>query len=89
MTPEQVMDIGHQAMQVTVTLMTILLIPSLIVGLLVSIIQAATQIHEMTLTFIPKLLVTMAVLVLAGPMMLRMLVEYLQAVIASVPTLTG
>jgi flagellar biosynthetic protein FliQ len=89
MTPEQVMDIGHQAMQVTVTLMTILLIPSLIVGLLVSIIQAATQIHEMTLTFIPKLLVTMEVLVLAGPMMLRMLVEDLQAVIASVPTLTG
>lgn len=89
MTPEQVMDIGHQAMQVTLTLMAFLLIPSLIVGLLVSIIQAATQINEMTLTFIPKLLVTMAVLVLAGPTMLRMLIEYLQGVIASIPALTG
>jgi flagellar biosynthesis protein FliQ len=83
------MDIGHHAMQVTVTLMAILLIPSLIVGLLVSIIQAATQINEMTLTFIPKLLMTMAVLVVAGPMMLRMLIEYLQQVIASIPALAG
>lgn len=89
MTPEQVMDIGHQAMQVTVTLMAILLLPSLLVGLLVSIIQAATQINEMTLTFIPKLLMTMAVLVIAGPMMLRMLIEYLQQVIASIPALAG
>ena len=89
MTPEQVMDIGHHAMQLTLVLMFILLVPSLIVGLLVSLLQAATQINEMTLTFIPKLLVTMAVLVFAGPMMLRMLTDYMQQIINSIPSIAG
>jgi flagellar biosynthetic protein FliQ len=89
MTPDQVMEIGNHAMQLTLVLMFILLVPSLIVGLLVSLVQAATQINEMTLTFIPKLLVTMAVLVFAGPMMLRMLTDYMQQIINSIPSLAG
>lgn len=89
MTPEQVMDIARHAMQLTLVLMAILLVPSLIVGLLVSIFQAATQINEMTLSFIPKLMVTMAVLVIGGPLMLRMLVEYIQQLMNDLPALVG
>jgi len=89
MTPEMVMDIAHHAMQLTLVLMVLLLVPALIVGLLVSLFQAATQINEMTLSFIPKLLVTMAVLVLGGPLMLRLIVEYTQRLFDSIPGVLG
>ena len=89
MTPEQVMDIARQAMQISLVLLSLLLLPALIVGLLVSIFQAATQINEMTLSFIPKLVVTMAILVLAGPLMLRMLMEYMQQLMTNLPAMVG
>ncbi len=83
------MELARHAMQLTLVLMVILLVPSLIVGLLVSIFQAATQINEMTLSFIPKLMVTMAVLVIGGPLMLRMLVEYIQQLMINIPGLVA
>ena len=89
MTPEQVMELANHAMQLTLILLALLLIPALVVGLLVSVFQAATQINEMTLSFIPKLLATMAVLIIAGPMILRMLVEYTEQLLKNLPALLG
>ena len=63
-------------LEVLLLLIMVILIPALLVGLLVSMFQAATQINEMTLSFIPKLIVTLLTLMLAGPWMLRLLIEY-------------
>ena len=63
--------------------------PALVVGLLVSMFQAATQINEMTLSFIPKLIITLVTVMLAGPWMLRLLVEYTQGLIHDIPFLVG
>jgi len=89
MTPETVIDLAQQALYVTMLLMLVLLVPALVVGLAVSIFQAATQINEMTLSFIPKLIVTMMVIVLAGPWMLRTLVSYTQRLIEDIPQMLG
>ena len=67
MTPETVMSIAYQAMMVTLYLGAPLLLTALLIGLLVSLFQAATQINEMTLSFIPKILGVFAVLIVAGP----------------------
>jgi len=89
MTPESVLTIFQQALEVLVVLILVLLIPALLVGLLVAMFQAATQINEMTLSFIPKLLVTLAVLMIAGPWMLQLLLDYTQRLINSIPSLIG
>ena len=89
MTPESVIDLAQQALYVTIMLLLVLLIPALVVGLAVSIFQAATQINEMTLSFIPKLIVTLMVVVFAGPWMLRTLVSYTQRLIEDIPQLLG
>lgn len=89
MTPEAVLTIFQQALEVMVVLILVLLIPALLVGLLVAMFQAATQINEMTLTFIPKLLVMFVVLVLLGPWTMRLLVDFLVRLIGSIPTLVG
>ena len=89
MTPETVMGIGQQAIFVTVLVAAPLLLTALVVGLAVSIFQAATQINEMTLSFIPKLLALAAVLVIAGPWMLRTLIDYTRHLIESLPSLIG
>ena len=89
MTPEMVVTIGRQALEMTLMLSAPLLLTALAVGLIVGIFQAATQINEMTLSFIPKLLAMAAVLALTGPWMLRHLVEYTRNLIQSIPTLIG
>ncbi len=89
MTPESVVYLGQQALQLTMVLISIMLVPALIVGLLVSMFQAATQINEVTLSFIPKLMVTMLVIVFAGPWMLRTLVIYTQRLIEGIPGMLG
>ena len=89
MTPESVISIGKDALYVTVMLLLVLLIPALIVGLLVSVFQAATQINEVTLSFIPKLLVTLFVIIMAGPWMLRVMVTYSQRLIQDIPSIIG
>lgn len=70
-------------------LLLLLLVPALIVGVLVSMFQAATQINEMTLSFIPKLLVTLLVLVLAGPWMLRLITDYTLQLFQQIPSMIG
>ena len=89
MTPDSVIDIGEHALYVTTLVLLVLLLPALVVGLLVSIFQAATQINEMTLSFIPKLIVTLLVMVMAGPWILRTLVTYTQRLIEDIPQLIG
>jgi flagellar biosynthetic protein FliQ len=87
MTPETVTTIGQQALWVTMLIAAPLLLSALAVGLLVGMFQAATQINEMTMSFIPKLLVMVAALVISGPWMLGVIVNYSQELMAQIPSL--
>jgi flagellar biosynthetic protein FliQ len=89
MTPETVMTIGQRALELTIMLAAPMLLVALTVGLIVGVFQAATQINEMTLSFIPKLLGLAAVLLVAGPWMLSQLVDYTKQLIESIPSLIG
>ena len=89
MTNQTVLSIAQEALQITVLVSAPLLLTALLVGLLVSVFQAATQINEMTLSFIPKLLAMFAVLIVAGPWMLSMLVDYMQRLYSSIPQTIG
>ena len=87
MTPDLVIDIGQRAMEVTATLAAMVLLPALAVGLMVAMFQALTQINEMTLTFIPKLIVVAVVMVVAGPWMLQLMLDFTIELIRSIPEL--
>ncbi len=89
MNQDTVTQLAIHAMTVTVEVSAPFLVAGLVVGLLVSIFQAATSIQEVTLSFIPKILVTGAVVVVAGPWMLAQLVGYTQNLFASIPSLVG
>lgn len=89
MTPETVMTVAQRALEMTVLLAAPLLLVALGVGLLVGIFQAATQINEMTLSFIPKVLAIGATLLLSGGWMLKNLVSYTRELIQSIPGLIG
>lgn len=85
MTPESVMAFGQQAMYVAMLVAAPLLLTALAVGLLVGVIQAVTQISEMTLSFIPKLMAMAVVALIAGPWMLRVLVQFTRQLIEGLP----
>lgn len=89
MTPTTVLTIVEQALEVGVLLSAPMLLAALATGLLVSLFQAATQINEMTLSFIPKLLVLVLVLVFGGPWMLGIMMDYMQRLFTSIPLLVG
>ena len=89
MTPDTVIAIVRQALEVAMLAAGPLLLASLLTGLLVSIFQAATQINEMTLTFIPKLFVMFLVLVVTGPWALQLMVDFIVRLIGSIPNLIG
>ena len=89
MSPEEVVTVGRHALEMTLMLAAPLLLTALAVGLIVGIFQAATQINEMTLSFIPKLLSMAAILAMTGPWMLRTLVEYTRGLIESIPGMIG
>ncbi len=89
MTPESVMTMGGQAMQVALLVAAPALLVVLVIGLLVSIFQAATQINEQTLSFIPKLLGVLATLTIAGPWMMGTMVDYMRAVFTGIATMAG
>jgi flagellar biosynthetic protein FliQ len=89
MTPEHVISIAQRALEVTMLLSAPMLLAGLATGLLVSIFQAATQINEMTLSFIPKLLVTFIVMVLAGPWMIELFTDYVRQLFESIPEVIG
>ena len=87
MDPDIVMNIGQQTLEVVGMLTGMVLLPALVVGLLIAMFQAATQINEMTLTFIPKLAVVGLVLMLAGHWMLQVLMTFSLNLIESIPEL--
>ncbi|HEY9396808.1 MAG TPA: flagellar biosynthesis protein FliQ [Burkholderiales bacterium] len=89
MTPQTVLTIGQQALQMTLMISAPLLLTALIVGLAVSVLQAATQINEMTLSFIPKLVGLFVVLIIAGPWMLTTMTEYMRRLYESIPFMIG
>ncbi|USX22208.1 flagellar biosynthesis protein FliQ [Oxalobacteraceae bacterium OTU3REALA1] len=89
MTPESVMTLGRHAMEVTLMIAAPMLLVALIIGLVVSIFQAATQINEATLSFIPKLVGIFVALVVAGPWMLSVMLDYMREVFSGIPNLVG
>ncbi len=89
MTPETVITVMHQTLEIIILLIIVILMPALVAGLLVSMFQAATSINEQTLSFIPKLLVTILVLMFAGPWMLSMVTNYALRIFENIPYLIG
>jgi len=89
MTPDSVIVIGQQALVVTAMLSAPLLLAALAAGLVIGMFQAATQINEVTLSFIPKLLVLAAALYVGGGWMLKVLLGYTTSLISSIPSLIG
>jgi flagellar biosynthetic protein FliQ len=89
MNPETVMTMGRHAMEVALMIAAPMLLVALAIGLVVSIFQAATQINEMTLSFIPKLVGIFAALVLAGPWMLTIMLDYMREMFSSIPGMIG
>jgi flagellar biosynthetic protein FliQ len=89
MTPESVMTMGRQAMEITMMVAAPMLLVALAVGLLVSIFQAATQINETTLSFIPKLVGIFVALVVAGPWMLTVMLDYMRQLFTGIPGMIG
>jgi flagellar biosynthetic protein FliQ len=83
------MAMGYEAMKLSLLLGAPLLLVALVTGLLISLFQAATQINEMTLSFIPKLLAVFATLVIAGPWMLNTVLDYMRNLFSSIPQIVG
>jgi flagellar biosynthetic protein FliQ len=89
MTPETVMDLAHKTLMVTSLISAPLLLIALITGLVIGMLQAATQINESTLSFIPKLLMLVLTLFVAGPWILRVLIDFTHELYASIPAMIG
>ncbi len=89
MTPAIVMEVGRQAIEATLMLAGPMMLAALAVGLVISIFQAATQINEATLQFVPKLVAIFIVLVLIGPWMLQYMIDFIQRLFGSIPQLIG
>ena len=89
MTPTAVIELGRQAVDVTLMVSAPLFIAALATGLLISIFQAATQINEMTLSFVPKLVAIFVTLVLAGPWMITVLTDFMRRLFESIPSMIG
>lgn len=89
MTPETVLEIGRQALQMTLTVAAPMLLAALVTGLIISIFQAATQLNEATLSFVPKVVVMLVTLLLAGPWMLTLLVDYMRRIFEMIPFIIG
>ncbi|WP_435927707.1 flagellar biosynthesis protein FliQ [Dryocola sp. BD613] len=89
MTPESVMALGFQAVKVGLMVAAPMLLVALLTGLIISILQASTQINEMTLSFIPKILAIVLVVIVLGPWMLSIFLDYMRALFNSLPYIIG
>jgi flagellar biosynthesis protein FliQ len=89
MTPENVMDLARSTLMITSMIAAPLLLTALVTGLLIGMLQAATQINEATLSFIPKLLVLVLALFVSGPWILRLLIDFTRNLYANIPTVIG
>ncbi|WPC06611.1 flagellar biosynthesis protein FliQ [Pseudomonas sp. MBLB4123] len=89
MTPEIAVDLFREALWLTALIVAVIVVPSLLVGLVVAMFQAATQINEQTLSFLPRLLVILLTLIFAGPWLTRELMEFTKMLIMNIPMLIG
>jgi len=89
MMPGVVVDLFREALWLIILLVSVMVIPSLLVGLVISVFQAATQINEQTLSFLPRLITTLAVLIFAGPYLLNEIIDYTTRLVTSIPVLIG
>ncbi|KML24138.1 flagellar biosynthesis protein FliQ [Leclercia adecarboxylata] len=89
MTPESVMAMGFQAIKIGLLMAAPLLLAALFSGLLISILQASTQINEMTLSFIPKVLSIVVVIIAIGPWMLNLILDYMRTLFMNLPNVIG
>lgn len=89
MTPTAVIELGRQAIEVTLLVSAPLFVAALATGLIISIFQAATQINEMTLSFVPKLVAIFVTLVLAGPWMITVITDFMRRLFESIPAMIG
>lgn len=89
MTPQAVVELLREALFLIVMIVSIGVLPSLIVGLIVSIFQATTQINEQTLSFLPRLLTTLMAIIIGGPWILKQLIEFFNRILNNIPYLIG
>ncbi len=89
MTPDMISDLMREAVYLIVLMVSVLIVPSLIVGLVVSIFQAATQINEQTLSFFPRLVVTFITMIIFGGWLAVELIEFTEKLITDIPTMLG
>lgn len=89
MTPEVVVDFMREAIFLVITIVLIGVVPGLLMGLVVAVFQAATQINEQTLSFLPRLMATLLALIIAGPLILRMLMDFFFKITQNIPYLIG
>ena len=89
MTPESVMTIGRTALEITILVASPVLLVTLVVGLMISVFQAATQINDPSLSFIPKVIAVLATFALAGPWMLTVMTDYMRRVLTGLPGIIG
>ena len=89
MTPDTVVDVFQQMLYVVMMTVAVIVIPGLLVGLIVAVFQAATQINEMTLSFLPKLFVILFVIGITSPWLLKLLISYTQNLVLDIPFLIG
>lgn len=89
MTPDVAVNIWREAMWLIVILVAVIVMPSLLIGLVISTFQAATQINEQTLSFLPRLLTTLTVIIMTGPWLLRRILDFTEQLIFSIPFLIG
>jgi len=87
--PQTVVTLGQGALELTLLVAAPMLLSALVVGLVVSVFQAATQINEMTLSFIPKLIAIFAAILISGPWAITMMTDYMRRLITSIPTMIG
>ncbi|MEW6119176.1 MAG: flagellar biosynthesis protein FliQ [Pseudomonadota bacterium] len=89
MTPESVMNIGRAALEMTILVSAPVLIVTLVVGLIVSVFQAATQINDASLSFIPKVIAVLLTFIVAGPWMLTVMTDYMRRILTGLPGIIG
>lgn len=89
MSPQEVIGLGTQGLEVMLTIAAPLLAVVLVIGLVISVLQAVTQVNEQTLSFVPKIVAVVATLVIAGPWMISVMVGYIQRLFAQIPTVIG
>ncbi len=89
MTPTTVIEIGRHAVELTLIISAPLFLAALVTGLIISVFQAATQINEATLSFVPKLIAIFVTLILAGPWMITMMTDYIRRLYEAIPNLIG